>query len=115
MRGFLVALSRPTYMEEGFMRKIAVSALALAAMSSVAVAEPAKLSDNELDQVTAGQIQIGAVLNTGTAVAVGCVAFCESENTSATVQQAGQVAQVANTGGGVGITQRIRQRNRTGG
>lgn len=36
------------------MKKLAVSLVALGAMTSVALAEPAKLSDTQLDQVTAG-------------------------------------------------------------
>lgn len=43
------------------MKKLLVSALALGAMSSMALAQPAKLSDHQLGQIAAGQTNTATV------------------------------------------------------
>jgi hypothetical protein len=67
------------------MKRIAMSALlAFAAMSSVALAEPAKLSDSQLDQVSAGwffsntvtQVNLSLIGQNGSATNVCALALC---------------------------------------
>ncbi len=48
------------------MKKLLVSALALGAMSSAALAGPAKLSDNQLGQIAAGQSNTATITATTT-------------------------------------------------
>jgi len=64
------------------MNKLLVSALALAAMSSVAMAAPAQLSDRQMDTIAAGSIfdnNVSFISQRATSISAAVCVHCEGE------------------------------------
>lgn len=87
------------------MKKLLVSALALGAMSSVALAQPAKLSDHQLGQIAAGQTNTATVTASTTnsstitqSATSSSTAYCSNCSGSATASAAGDGSTAAAAG-----------------
>jgi hypothetical protein len=66
------------------MKKILLSALALGMMSSVAMAEPAKMTDAQMDAVTAGLVnnitQVSTQVGVALALGIQVCGVCSGDN-----------------------------------
>ena len=99
------------------MKKIVISAFAFAAMTSVAMAEPAKMTDAQMDAVTAGQLLsidrnvLQAAIITQANVNIGCVALCVGDQ-NVRQSNTATVTQTAVTGDRNRLGDRDRRRGR---